>query len=78
MNKQDIDKLYYETSDLIMELAMVSTAKGFHLNNDLEGGLFKLLLEEDYREMKLFKARVEYAIKQIKEADKILSDKKVA
>jgi len=85
MKKQDTDKIFEETFDLIMELAEVSVKKGIHLDNDLEGGLFRLSLEDDYREMKLFKARIEYAITQIKngtfkikEADEILPIQKVA
>ena len=85
MNKQDIDKLYFEASDSLIELSLVSTNKGLHLDNDLEGGLFGLLLEENYREMKLFKARIEHAISQIKnetfkikDIENILSHKDVA
>jgi len=85
MKKQNIDELFEETFDLITELATISIDKGFHLDNDLEGGLFELLLRKDYREMILLKARVEYVIKQIendifkiKEVANILSDKKVA
>jgi len=65
MNIQNIDKMYYEVSDLLIDLATLSTEKGFHLDNDLEGGLFGLLLNEDYNEMLLLKNRIIVAIKKM-------------
>ncbi len=85
MSKQNIKNLHDETSELLTELAIVSTKKGFHLDNDLETGLFMLLVDDDYNEMFLLKNRVTSAIKQIEngtfkisEADETLSVEKVA
>ena len=67
MNKQDIKKLFDEVNDSLMELAIVSTQNGIHLDNDLESAVFMLFLDENINEMSLLKHRVETAIKQIKD-----------
>lgn len=83
--KSQIDTLHEETEKLLSKLYDVSSKNGLHLDNDLETGLFMLMVDNDYNEMFLLKSRIVTAIKQIengtfkiKEADKILSDKKVA
>lgn len=76
MKKQNIKKTFDETNELLTELAVVSTEHGFHLDNDLEGGLFGLLLDGNEREMKLLYKRVEYAINQIKAGTFILKEAK--
>ncbi|MBL0708782.1 MAG: hypothetical protein JJW00_07045 [Sulfurimonas sp.] len=83
--KSQIDLLHDEVNELLSRLYSVSTKKGFHLDNDLETGLFMLLVDDDYNEMFLLKNRVITAIKQIEngtfkisEADETLSVKKVA
>ena len=55
-----------EVSELLSELYDVSTKKGIHLDNDLETGLFMLLLDENYDEMCLLKNRIITEIKQLK------------
>ena len=63
--KSQIEKLYDETSALLSQLNNISIKNGILLDNDLQNGLFMLLLDDDYHEMKLVKHRVETAIKQI-------------
>ena len=67
MSKQDIKKLFDEVNDLLMDLAFVSTEKGIHLDNDLESAVLRLLLDDNFNEMRLLKYRVETAIKKIKD-----------
>jgi hypothetical protein len=67
MSKQNINDLYKETSDLLIKLYENATKKGFHIDADLESGLFLLLLDEDYNEMILLKYRIDTAIKKIKD-----------
>jgi hypothetical protein len=53
MKKQNIDKIYEETFDLIIELGIVSSSNGIHLDNNLEVGLFALFIDENYNEIVL-------------------------
>ncbi len=65
--KSQIDILHEETTVLLSELYNVSTQQGIHLDNDLETGLFMLLIDDNFNEMGLLKHRIERAICQIKE-----------
>ncbi len=65
MKKQNINTLFDEVNDLLMELAIISTENGIHLDNDLESGSFRLLLDDNRNEMSLLKNRIEVAIKKI-------------
>ncbi|MEA3228524.1 MAG: hypothetical protein U9P38_05550 [Campylobacterota bacterium] len=65
--KSQIDILHEETTLLLSELYNISTQKGIHLDNDLETGLFMLLVDDNSHEMSLLKHRIERAIKQIEE-----------
>ena len=67
MSKHNIKKLFDEVNDLLMDLAIVSTEKGIHLDNDLESAVLHLLLNENFNEMTLLKHRIETAIKKIKD-----------
>ena len=78
--KSQIEKLYDETSTLLSQLNDISTKNGILLDNDLQNGLFMLLLDNNYHEMKLLRHRIETAIKQIndgifkvKDSDETLS-----
>lgn len=68
MSKQNIKQLFDVTNELLTELAVVSTKHGYHLDNDLESGLFALLLDDNYNEMSLLKMRIETAIEQMNNA----------
>ncbi len=83
--KSQIKILNDEVSELLSELYEASTQRGIHLDNNLETGLFMLLLDENYNEMYLLKNRIKLAIKQIKngtfeikEVESILHTQKVA
>ncbi len=65
MSKQNIKQLFDATNELLTELAVVSTKHGYHLDNDLEGGLLGLLLDDNYNEMSLLKMRIKSAIKKM-------------
>ncbi len=67
MSKQNIETLFNQTNELLTQLAVVSNEKGMHLDNDLESGLFELLLDDNYNEIYLLKNRVESAIQKIKD-----------
>jgi len=67
MKKQNINKLFDEVNNLLMDLASIATDKGILLDNDLSTAVFDLLLKNDFNEMTLVKYRVETAIKKIKD-----------
>ena len=63
MHEQNIEKLFDEVNDLLIELAIMSTKKGIHLDNDLESVALHLLLDANFSEMTLLKYRIEIACK---------------
>jgi hypothetical protein len=85
MKTKKIKQLFDETSTMLSTLYSVSSANGIHLDNDLETGLFMLLLDENYNEIVLLKNRIKTAIQKIndgtfkiKDIEDITSTQKVA
>jgi len=85
MKTKKIKQLFDETSTMLSTLYSVSSANGIHLDNDLETGLFMLLLDENYNEIVLLKNRIKTATQKIndgvfkiKDIEDITSTQKVA
>ncbi len=67
MKAKNIKLLYDETLVLLSELNYVAVEKGYMLDNDLERGLFNLLLDKNENEISLLKNRIITAIKKMKD-----------
>lgn len=67
MKAKDIKLLYNETLVLLSELNLIAVEKGYMLDNDLESGLFNLLIDEDKNEIVLLKNRIITAIGKMKD-----------
>ena len=65
MKKQNINKLFDDVNDLLVDLGSTAVSNGILLDNDLSTAVFRLLLDDDFNEMTLVKNRIESAIKKI-------------